>query len=94
MDWTVSLWNKNKWLFFLFIPVVLIILFKDVILAVLQGQIHALVETAKKKDAELKAEANKMNNEANKLKADAGRDGKEIDNLNNSDIPNDWHKRR
>ena len=93
MEWAINLWQKNKVLFFIAIPVILLFVFKDVIIAVLASGAREMSEKARKEDAKLKAEADKLNNEANKLKDDAKRIGDNIGSRTNDDIPDDWHTR-
>ena len=79
--------------FFLLIPLVLIVFFKDLIFSLLVGSARKVTEEAREKDKPLEAEANKLNEEANKLKTEADSIGNNIDDRKENDISVDWHKK-
>lgn len=89
-----NLWNNNKILFFLLIPIILIVVFRDLILALLFGSARKTVEQAKAEDAKLTTESNAANLEAEKLKAEADMLAKQIGARKESDIPLDWNKKK
>jgi len=93
MQWVENLWKNHKVWFFLLIPLVLIIFFKDLIFSLLVGSARKVVKETKEKDKPLQTEANKLNNEANKLKTEADSIGDNIENRDGSDVPLDWHRK-
>lgn len=87
--WLKGLWNNNKILFFILIPLVILVFFKDLILDLLIGNARKVANEAKKKDEELKNEEDKINNEANRIKTEADRIE---DDINKTEVDEDWHK--
>lgn len=88
-----ELWEKNKILFFLLIPVVLLILFKDIVLGFLIGSARRLVDKSKEKDAELDKQAALADAESERLKAEAKELDDKIKNRDEDDISANWHKK-
>lgn len=86
-QWITNLWTKNKILFFILIPVILIFVFKNLIMEYLVGSLRKRVEEAKKQDAKLEKDFDKINDQADKLREEANQ---------NPTIPDDedWHKKR
>lgn len=83
-----EVWNKNKILFFIIIPLLIIAKFRDVIIQILVASGKKLMEQARKQDGQLRQEANDANNKANSLINQAdGRDD------NKPPVGEDWHKK-
>lgn len=70
-QWLRNLWKNNKVFFFLLLPLILVLVFKDVLLAVLVGGARKTAEEAKTKDADLKKEQDSANSEAERLRDEA-----------------------
>lgn len=90
MSWAKDLWSKNKLLFCLLIPLILLVVFKDLIMDYLIGSSRKLVNKTKEEDQKLKAESDKAQQEANDLKESADNKEEQINNLPEDE---DWHKR-
>ncbi len=89
-----NLWNNNKILFFILIPLIILYVLKDVIFALLGASARKTTEKAKEEDSKLKDQANQANLEAEKLKSQADSLEEKIDNRTSDDVPEDWHKRK
>jgi len=89
-SWIKNLWNKNKILFFVLIPLIVIVLFKDLLIGLLGHSIRKEANKARKEDKDLKAKADAANKKADSLKAEA--DGAE-DRIKNKDSGLDWHEK-
>jgi len=91
-----ELYEKNKLLFSLVIviaaPLLLLILFKDLLLKMIAGSADKLVTETKQKDEALKAEQDKANVEANAHKEKADSLGAQADQAQKDDDA-DWHKK-
>jgi uncharacterized protein YlxW (UPF0749 family) len=94
MDFAIEMWNKNKWLFFLLIPVILLFIFKDVIISLVAGNIHNTVKDAEKQDETLKADAEKLNDQANKERDEAQQIQNQVNGRDTSDVNEDWYKKK
>jgi len=86
-DWIKNLWKENKLVFFLLIPLILIIFFRDLIISLIVGNARKVANKAKAKDAELKAKADAANIEADKLKSQSDKAEDRI----KKDPGLDWH---
>jgi zona occludens toxin (predicted ATPase) len=89
-----GLWNSNKILFFLLIPIILIFVFRDLIMSILIGSARKVSENAKKEDEQLKSKADEAErqSELEKQKADLIAD--RIENRKEEDVSEDWHKKK
>ncbi len=90
MNWISNLWGKNKFLFFILIPVIILVFFKEVIIEMLIGSAKKMVTETKQKDADLRVELEGLKNKANNEKKEAD---KIDDKINNVDDDPDWHKK-
>jgi hypothetical protein len=83
-----EVWNKNKILFFIIIPLILLAKFRDLIIDFLVASGKRLMDNARKQDQQLRNEANSANNQANQLIANADKkdDNKPL-------VDEDWHKK-
>ena len=86
-----SLWEKNKLLFIIGLPLILIVVLKDFILELLVGSARKMANEARDKDAELKAKQDKLNLEAEKHKAKADAAAEKANNTD--DVDENWHKK-
>lgn len=89
-----NLWNNNKILFFILLPLILIFVFRDLILSLLIGSARKVSEGAKKEDEKLKDQALQAEREADKLKTQSDSIEEKIKERTEDDIPEDWHKRK
>lgn len=89
----IKLWQDNKILFFLLLPIILLILFKDIIITLIASGAHKNIDAAAEKDDKLKSDAQKHNVEAEIHKERAKEIENKIKNNNERDIPLDWNKR-
>lgn len=91
-------WNSNKLMFFIVvIPLTLgIIAFmlRDLIFAALAGAARKEVTDAKKQDAALSAQAQAAAEDAAKQDALAAAAQKRIDDRKETDVPDDWYKKK
>jgi cell division protein FtsL len=92
-QWITNLWQKNKIVFFLLIPIILLVVFKNVIFAFLARSVKNEVKDAVKKDDELKKEQESLVNESEKQKASADAIENQIKN-NAESVSDDWHKKK
>lgn len=86
-----KLWENNKFLFFVLLPIVLLVFFKDLIFEYLVGSAREKVRETEKKDQELKQKADAANAKADKLKEEADKLGQDAENVKGDA---DWHKKR
>jgi hypothetical protein len=95
----LKLWQENKWLFFLLLPLVLIVLFKDILIGFLSSSGQNIVEDTEQTDEELLAKQNKINQQAkdsetngeiHEAKADVYEDERE--NVTSPSVNGDWWK--
>lgn len=70
-EWIVNLYKNNKIVFFLLIPIVLLVVFRNVVIDLLVGSAHKVADEAKKKDDVLKADETKANDAADALRNQA-----------------------
>lgn len=84
-----GLWSKNKFFFFLLLPVLALYLLRDVIFGMIIGDARKVAKEAKKKDDKLQNEQQAAEQAANQAKSEADEIGKEADNV---DADEDWHK--
>lgn len=89
----IKLWKEKKWLFFLLLPVILIVMFRDVLISLIAAGGHKKVDEADVKDRDLAKKANEANVKADVIKAEADALEKKIEDNKVEDIPEDWHNR-
>jgi hypothetical protein len=90
-QWIKDKWESNKLVFFLLLPILLIILFKDLIMEILIGTARKQTEATKAKDEKLKDQFDTINDEANALKKESDNVGKQSENIPDDE---DWNKKR
>lgn len=88
-EWLKKLWENNKILFVLLLPLVLILLFKDLLLELLVGSVRVKTKQTAEEDKKLKSEQDAINDAANKLKSEADELGKKAEKV---DEREDWNK--
>lgn len=83
-----EVWSKNKILFFIIIPLIILVKFRDILIQLIVSSAKRLMKETREKDAQLRNEANAANQQANDLvkKADAADDNK-------PPVDEDWHKK-
>ena len=86
-----SLWEKNKFLFVLLLPVVLLLFFKDALLALLINSIRRTSNGSKIADEKLKSDSNQLDSDADRTKAEADSLEKKIKDRTTDDVSEDWH---
>lgn len=89
-EWLKNLWEKNRLVFLLLLPLILLIVFKDVVISMLLSGARKEAQKAKEEDAKLEKEQDKINDEADKLKAQA--DALETKIKEGDPANEDWHK--
>ena len=85
-----DLWNKNKLLFFIALPLILIAIGLKLFLDYNANAGRQDIIDAENKDNELGKDANKLNDKANDHVAKADKIAEDINNID-SDL--DWHKK-
>lgn len=93
MDWAIQLWNKNKLMFFIWIPVILIFVFKDVIMALVVKKAVDTVNHAEKTDEKLRQEQQELKAKADAAKAKADEIKAHRETRTEEDVDNDWYKK-
>lgn len=88
-----NLWNNNKLLFFLLLPIILIFVFRDLVISILIGSARKTAEEAKREDANLQSQANQADRDADKLKGQVDNLEDDIKKRNENDIGEDWNKK-
>jgi hypothetical protein len=83
-----EVWEKNKLLILIIIPLLLLAKFRDVIIDILVSSSKKLVDKTEKKDVALKKEQDRANDEANRIIAEADRKSE-----NKPEVDEDWHKK-
>lgn len=86
-----KLWAENKLVFFLLLPLIILFVFRDVVLAILTGSARKISQETAKKDADFKSQQDAANLEADRLRKEADEAGKEKPNVG-EDWNKDWHK--
>jgi len=89
-----NLWNNNKLLFFILLPLVLLFVFRDLVLSLLIGSARRVTGAAKAEDEKLKSESSQIEREADKTKVEADEISKRIENRKEDDISEDWNKKK
>lgn len=87
--WIKNLWKNNKLLFIIAIPLILIVVLRDVIMNLLIGSARKIANKAKVEDSKLKAEEDRLNAEADKKREEADKLGEKADNVEKDE---NWHK--
>jgi uncharacterized protein YlxW (UPF0749 family) len=90
----LALWNKNKIFFFLLLPILLLILFRNVVFDILVGISRKTMENARKEDAKLKEIADTAKEQSQDLEEKAKEIQDTINNRTTNDIPEDWYKKK
>jgi hypothetical protein len=85
-----NLWNKNRVLFFILIPLVILWVLKDILLKSIVFLGNREFKKAVEKDKEIKSEQDRLNNQANDHKANSDRLEKEIEKISEDE---EWHKK-
>ena len=95
-----KLWQERKWLFFLLLPVVLVVVFKDLLIKWNASRIGKTMDKAEEKSKKLEKSQEQLMVEAIKSEAQAQiikerieESEKRIKEKKASDIPLDWHKK-
>lgn len=85
--WISALWNKNKIVFFLLLPIVVLYFCRNIIISLLVNSARKVSNEAKKQDEKLKDEQVDLNNKADNLRdnANSPKDTAEKDE--------EWYKR-
>lgn len=83
-----NLWSKNKILFFLIIPLIILAIFRDVLIQLLVSSSKKILTETKAKDEDLKGQANSLNSQANQLIDDANKKSE-----NKPTVDEDWYKK-
>lgn len=86
-SWIKDLWNKNKILFILLIPVVIAWFFREALINILIDSSKKNLEEAKQKDEKLSKEQEDANQKADKIREDAN----DLSN-NKPTVDEGWHK--
>src|SRR6185369_955058 len=93
-----NLWNNYRILFWILFPlialVVLVFTFRDLILALLIGSARKTSEEAKKQDQTLQNQINEQEKQAALEQQKADDAQKRIDGRKDSDISDDWYKKK
>ena len=87
------MWENNKIVFILLIPIILLLLFGKGMISILRNSIEKLLSDSKKQDASLKEQADAANLEAEKERQKAADLEKQIQNRDTSDVNEDWNKK-
>lgn len=92
-----ALYDNHRSVFWILIPlivvVVLVLTFRDLVLAFLIGDSRKITQEAQKQDAQLQAQANAANTQADQSKAQADQIDKNIQDRKESDVSEDWYKK-
>jgi hypothetical protein len=86
--WIKDLWSKNKLLFLLIIPVIIVYKFRTVIIDILVKNAGEIMKETEKKDKDLASQESRANDQANDLIKKAQEEGQ-----NKPPIGEDWNKR-
>lgn len=86
-SWIKKLWENNKIAFFLLIPIVLLVFFRNVIIDILLKDSRRIANETENKDKELLEDITKANAQANQIRDDANKLSE-----NKEPIGEDWHK--
>ncbi len=85
-----KLWKEHKVWFFVLLPLIPLIFFKDLIFQMIVGSAKEEVKEAEKKDKKLKDDIKKENEKIDDLQDENERLEEEKDNVN---VSEDWHKK-
>jgi len=89
-----NLWNRNKLLFALLIPFILLIVFKDLIFAILSGSVKREIKNAIREDDLAAKKQQGVINEAERHEAKASAKEEAIEDRDTNAISEDWHLKR
>lgn len=90
-DLIKKLWQEKKWLLILLIPVLLILLFSEVLLSLIKGSADRIVRKATEKDKALEEQINAAKRKADLAKSKADAAKKKRQNIKGD---KNWHKKR
>lgn len=94
LDKLINLWNTNKWLFFLLLPLVIGAFILKIYLEYNQFQAEKELKNAENTDNKLKNEQEKLNKEAENHKNEADSAANRIKDRNENNVVDlDWHKK-
>jgi len=91
IEWLANLWNKNKILFFILLPLCLMAVGVKMYLAYLSYQAEQSLEEAENKDVEIKKQQAVINKKIDKKLDEIGDIEEKIENRSEDDIDEDWH---
>lgn len=83
-----EIWNKNKLLILIIVPLILLAKFRDILIDLIVASGKRLMDKTKAEDAKLKQEQDEANNKANQIIANA--DKKDDDK---PPVDDDWYKK-
>ena len=86
-QWAKDLWEKNKIVFFLLIPVILLIYFRSFFINLLLSDSRKIATEADQKDNQLSKEETQANSQSNQIIADANKLSD-----NKPPVTEDWNK--
>lgn len=93
-----NLWNNNKLLFWILSPIilllVLVLVFRDVVMAFLIGSARKTSQEARDASKGLEEKVHQTEMEAAKSQAEADAAKKRIEERKESDISEDWNKKK
>lgn len=87
-EWAKNLWNNNKIVFFLAIPILLLVYFRSFVINLLLHDSRKLAADAEAKDKVLTQQATQANAQADQLVDDAQKL-----NQNKQEVTEDWNKK-
>lgn len=86
-SWIKKLWKNNKIAFFLLIPVILLVVFRNVVIDILVKDSRRIANETEDKDKELAEAIIKANTKADQIKDDANKLS-----VDKPPVNEDWHK--
>lgn len=89
-----AFWDSNKLVFFILLPILLIIVFKDVLISILAGSLRKTSEAAKKEDALLKQQEEQAKLEAESKMREAKDLEDKIASRKAEEVTENWNKKK
>lgn len=93
-SWVEKLWENNKILFFLLLPITLVALFYKFYMDYNMMMAEKELKETQSKDDKLKAEQDELNNKANEHLNKANESAQKVKDRENEEVDLEWHKKK
>lgn len=87
-----KLWNEKKWLFFLLLPVIIVVGAVQLLAGYQKGKANEAMDDARSKDDELDDKVREKEKEIVETETEIKESEKRREERDPEDVPLDWHK--